>query len=158
MSLQISLPGRNKTLFLKYLLLDMNGTVTREGNLIEGVKERVAMLKNNLEVYLLTADTFGSGVRVAEELNIPFFKVSGEQGNGDKRDFLLTLAAENTVAIGNGFNDSLMLQQAELSIAVIGPEGCNVQALTRADIVVTSILDGLDLLISPVRLIATLRG
>jgi soluble P-type ATPase len=54
-------------------------------------------------------------------------------------------------------NDEGMLREAALGILVIGQEGAAVRSLLAADLVVTSIQDGLDLLRSPKRLIASLR-
>lgn len=156
--IQISLPGRNKTLDLNNLILDMNGTLTTDGVLPEGVQERIELLKTKLKVYLLTADTFGSGKDVAEKLGIDLFKVSDEQGGVDKKDFLHSQKAEKTVAIGNGYNDMLMLEDAGLSIVVIGREGCCAQAIIKADIAVTNIIDALDLLLNPLRIVATMRA
>lgn len=155
--IDLSIPGRNINLELHNLLLDMNGTLTTDGVLIPGVKEKLELLKTHLNMYMLTADTHGSGAAVAEDLNIEIFKVSGETGGQDKLDFLNTLGAENTVAIGNGYNDALMLEHAALAITVLGEEGCAVHALKRADIVVGDINDALALLLNPIRIIATLR-
>lgn len=156
--IRIPLPGRDMTLELENLLLDLNGTLTTDGHLIAGVKPRVESLKNKLNIYLLTSDTLGCGAKIAEELDIPFFKVNGEVGGSDKRDFLKSVNAEKTAAIGNGYNDSLMLEDAAVSIAVIGNEGCCVHALLKADIVVANITEALELLINPVRITATLRA
>lgn len=156
--LQISLPGRDKTLKLQNLLLDLNGTLAVNGVLAEGTKERIEMLKNKFSIYLLTADTFGTGGMIAKELGIEVFKVGEINGGQDKLDFLKSLGSDKTVAIGNGFNDVLMLEEAALSIAVIGKEGCAVEALLKADIAVADINAALDLLINPMRLVATLRG
>lgn len=156
--IKVSLPGRDEILELKYMGLDLNGTICTDGKLIDGVKERLEILKNELEVYLLTADTMGSGSQIAEELGIQMFKVDGENGADDKLDFINTIGKENTVAIGNGYNDRLMFDNSALSIVIIGQEGCCVQALNRADIAVNNIRDAFDLLIKPVRIIATLRG
>lgn len=154
----IPLPGRDWTLELENLLLDLNGTLTTDGQLLEGVKPRVDILKNKLNVYLLTSDTLGTGAKIAEELDIPFFKVDGLLGGPDKQKFLKSIDADKTAAIGNGYNDSLMLEDAAVSIAVIGNEGCCVQALLKADIVVTSIVEALEMLVNPLRIIATLRA
>lgn len=156
--LKLSLPGRERSLELENLLLDQNGTLTQDGVLLSGVAERVAGLRDQLDLYLLTADTFGSAAALAEELDISLFKVSPEQGGPDKKDFLLNLDPAKTAAIGNGYNDALMLEEAALSVAVIGPEGCAVAALRKADIVVTNINDALDLFLYPLRLVATLRA
>jgi len=146
------------SLELKKLILDLNGTLTVDGILIAGIKARLDILKENLEIFLLTSDTLGCGAIVAEELGIPIFKVGREQGGDDKLDFLNTLGADETIAIGNGFNDRLILEHAALSIAVIGGEGCAVQALIKADIAVKDILDALDLLLNPLRIVATIRA
>jgi P-type E1-E2 ATPase len=156
--IQVSIPGRNLTLDLENLLLDLNGTLTTDGKLKKGVKERVTELKHKLNVYLLTSDTLGSGAGIAEELDIPFFKVNEDVGGTDKKEFLYSIGAARTAAIGNGYNDTLMLEHAAVSIAVIGDEGCCVQALLKADIVVTNINEALELLINPLRIKATLRA
>jgi soluble P-type ATPase len=67
------------------------------------------------------------------------------------------LGAGQVVAIGNGANDVDMLRTSALGIAVLGPEGLATPALLAADVVVASIDDGLDLLLQPKRLIASLR-
>lgn len=155
--IHISIPGKEDMKF-HHLLLDMNGTLTIDGELQEGTKERIEFLKTRLNLYLLTADTFGTGARIAEQLGIEVFKVSPENGSSDKADFASSLEPEGVAAIGNGFNDVEMLGLAKLAIVVIGREGCSLAALHQADIAVNHINDALDLLINPLRLTATLRA
>lgn len=156
--INITIPGRNIELHLNYLLLDLNGTLTTGGILLEGVKERIKYLQEKLKIFLLTADTYGSGRQIADELGVEIVQVSGENGGVDKENFLNTLDPKETAAIGNGYNDILMLREAELSIVIMGAEGCCVKALTNSDIAVNSIIDALDLLVNPIRIVATLRG
>ncbi len=156
--IKISIPGRQITLILENLLLDLNGTLAVDGILLAGVKERIEVLKDKLKVYILTADTFGAGKDIAKELEVELLKVSSENGAQDKLDILNTLQAENSIAVGNGYNDRLMLANAGLSILVIEAEGCSIEAMQAADIAVKSIIDALDLLIDPIRIIATLRS
>lgn len=156
--IKISIPGRQFTLVLDTLLLDLNGTLAVDGILLEGVKERIEVLRDKVKIYLLTADTFGAARGIAEELDIELLKVGPEDGGQDKLDMLNTLQGENCAAVGNGYNDRLMLAAAGLSIAVIEGEGCSVKALQASDIAVRSINDALDLLINPLRTIATLRS
>jgi soluble P-type ATPase len=59
--------------------------------------------------------------------------------------------------VGDGANDELVLAAAALGIVVIGPEGASARALMVADVVCASVLDALDLLLSPMALAATLR-
>jgi len=156
--IELTLPGRNLVLELHHLMLDLNGTLTVDGQLIPGVKERIKNLKDKLDVHLLTADTLGRGAEAAAELGTKLNRVDADRGNQDKKEYLLKLGKENTVAVGNGYNDVHMLEEAVLGIAVIGKEGCSVEAVRRADIVVNDINDALDLLLRPKRLIATLRA
>ncbi|MBC7076283.1 MAG: HAD family hydrolase, partial [Syntrophomonadaceae bacterium] len=154
--IRISLPGREWNLNLKNLLLDLNGTLAVDGVLSEGVEERINLLKKQVDVYLLTADTFGLAKEVADRLGIKLLRLDGQSSGLAKRDFLNTLGAEETVAIGNGYNDTMILREAGFSIVVIGGEGCCVTALKEADIAVTDINDALDLLLNPLRIVATL--
>ena len=62
------------------------------------------------------------------------------------------------LCIGNGFNDIQMLDAAALCVAVLEREGLRPALLPHADVLVSSVLDALDLLILPNRLRATLRG
>lgn len=154
--INLAIPGR-KELNLHHLVLDMNGTLTTDGLLPEGVFEPIEKIKSQLNIYMLTADTFGTGVQVADELGIELFKVSSINGGQDKADYIASLEPSGVIAVGNGYNDLEMFKQAQLSIAVIGKEGCCVEALLEADIVVSNIRDALDMIINPLRIIATLR-
>lgn len=155
--IEIALPGRDFTRELRNLILDLNGTLTVDGHLIDGVKSRIDELKTVLQIYLVSSDTLGCGAAVADELGIPLFKVSNNQGGEDKLDFLNTIGPEETIVIGNGYNDRLILENAAVAIAVIGAEGCCAQALQKADLVVKDIIDALNVLLNPLRIIATLR-
>lgn len=155
--IEIALPGRDITKIIKNLILDLNGTLTVDGNLIEGVKPRLHQLKTVLQGYLLTSDTMGTGAAVAEELGIPVFMVGSKLSGKDKLEFLKSVDPQETAVIGNGYNDRLIMENAALSIAVIGAEGCCSLALQQADIVVANINDALDLLLKPLRIVATLR-
>jgi soluble P-type ATPase len=76
----------------------------------------------------------------------------------DKLEYIAQLGRKTVAAVGNGRNDRLMLQAAGLGIAVIGPECAAAEALAAADIVAPNILAALDLLLNPLRLVATLRS
>ena len=156
--IEVNIPGRDKKLEITTLLLDVNGTITCDGHLLPGVADKIALLKELVDVYILTADTFGFGIQVAAELGIQFLKVSPVEGNQDKKAFVHHFNPQNVAAVGNGFNDRSMLAEAGLSVVVIGPEGCSLQALTAADIAVTDINQALELLLNPLRIKATLRA
>ncbi|NLB17896.1 MAG: ATPase P, partial [Syntrophomonadaceae bacterium] len=143
---KVIIPGRGEFVF-KYLLLDMNGTVSTDGVLIPGVKWRLKKLKEFLDIYLITADTFGSALDVSADLGIELAIISPIDGGQDKLDFLKLKGSNETIAIGNGFNDVGLLREAGLSIVVMGSEGCSVQALNVAMIAVSDIRDALDLIL-----------
>lgn len=153
MTLSIPIPGRSE-LRLEHLILDVNGTLTNRGVLIDGVSERLARLRHALQVHLVSADTFGTLEAIAERLQVAAVRArSGE----DKLSVLDELGGHSCVVIGNGANDALVLEAAAVSFAVLGAEGASASALRSADVVCTSSTDALDLLLDPQALSATLR-
>lgn len=153
MSVTVDLPG-SEPVVLEHLVLDVNGTLTDRGALIEGVGERLTRLSGLLEVHLLSADTFGTLDAVTRELGVTATPVgTGE----DKVRFVRDLGEARCAAIGNGANDAAMLEAAALGIVVIGPEGAAGPAVRAADVACGSILDALDLLLDERALVATLR-
>jgi P-type E1-E2 ATPase len=154
MALTIEIPGRPQ-LAIEHLLLDLNGTLTDRGALIDGVAERLSQLERQLNLHALSADTFGTLDELASELHISAQRISS---GAEKRAFLEALGPQRCAAIGNGTNDVSMLGAAALGIAVIGPEGASLAALTAADVVCRSILEALDLLLDERAIVATLRA
>jgi len=143
-----------RQLELTTAIFDLNGTLTVHGELIDGVGDRIRRLSEQLHVLLLSSDTYGTLDAVAGELQIPARRA---QDAAEKAAVLAEIGARNCVGIGNGNNDALLLRDAGLGIAVIGPEGCAPAVLAAADIVCTSVVDALDLLLDPQRIGATLR-
>lgn len=154
--LELSIPGR-PPLRLEHLVLDYNGTLAVDGRLAEGAGQRIEQLTRKLEVHIITADTFG--VAAVETSILPVsLQVIGAGAQAEaKRSFVAGLGPDRVCAVGNGANDELMLKQAALSICVLGPEGAAVRALMASQVVVTTPVEALDLLLRPGRLAATLR-
>ncbi len=153
--IRLDIPGWG-VLELEHLVLDLNGTIALDGEVLAGVPERLAALSESLTIHLVTADTRGQATVIAEQLGIRLVLVTPGDEADQKRALVERLGAERVVAIGNGANDAKMLQAAVLGIAVLGPEGLAGEALRAADVVV-GIHDALDLLLHPRRLVATLR-
>lgn len=109
---------------------------------------------DELELHVLSADTFGTVEALAESVRAEFRRV--ESGR-DKRAYVEALGAQRCVSIGNGRNDGLMLRAAGLAIAVLGPGGPTRDAHSAADVIAISIDDALGLLSDPRTLTATLR-
>jgi soluble P-type ATPase len=154
--LELDVPGYKK-LRLENIVLDFNGTVSCDGRLLPGVSERLLELKGQFTVYVITADTFGTvREQVGELAEVRVLKTDDHRE--EKRSFVAQLGAGTVVAFGNGRNDVMMLKEASLGIAVCQREGAAGETFQAADIVCTDILDGLDLLRFPKRLLATLRA
>lgn len=155
--IEIKIPGY-QTLRLKNLLLDFNGTLAVDGHLIGGVTEQIQTLSSQLKIYIITADTFST---VEEQINnwpVELIRLSSENQAHQKLEFIQKIGAEKTVAIGNGRNDREMLKVAGLGVLTIQKEGAAVEALNSAALVVNNIHDALELLLNPLRLIASLRS
>ncbi|UKL14183.1 HAD family hydrolase [Dissulfurimicrobium hydrothermale] len=146
---------------LQNILLDMNGTMTVDGKWIDGVEGRLKDISKLLNVYILSADTNQTMEELTKDLVndgiVKAYRLEPGRGDIQKLEFLRDLGRENTVAIGNGCNDVLMLRDAALGICVIGQEGASVSAIMSSKMVVLNICDAFDLFLKPSRLIATLR-
>ncbi|MFZ5452589.1 MAG: HAD family hydrolase [Thermodesulfobacteriota bacterium] len=154
--LEIDIPG-GKILRLTHLILDYNGTIARDGSLLEGVAPRLEILAQNLEIHLITADTFGSVRAQVADLPLQLAVIGPDHQDQAKADYLDSFGAGASGAVGNGRNDALMLKKAALGIAVVQTEGAATAALLAADVVTPGIIEALDLLLHPDRLRATLR-
>lgn len=155
--INVTIPGVGEFLF-KYIVLDYNGTIALDGHLLDQVQEKLNQIAENLKVYIVTADTFGIAAVDCEKINGELVILKSPIGADEKEKFIESLGAEYVVAVGNGNNDRKMLLRAGLGIGVIGHEGASMKTLQAADIVVHSVIEGLELLLNPKRLVATLRG
>jgi soluble P-type ATPase len=154
--IEVEIPG-TATFQFHHLVLDVNGTIAKDGKLIEGVGELLAEVRSRLEIHLITADTFGTQEILDRSLKLNAVRIPMQNQVKAKLDYIGDLGVDKVVAIGNGANDAAMIEHAALGIAIIGPEGSAVTSLLRADIAVSDIRTALELLLHPKRLIATLR-
>ena len=155
--IEINVPG-GKNLQLEYLILDYNGTVAVDGKPIKGVKECLDTLAEKLKIYVVTADTFGGAKTELDGFHCELIVIPPENQDRAKRDLVERLGADRTVSVGNGRNDRRMVKKSALGIAVVQEEGAACEAVESADIVCSSILAALGLLLNPIRLVATLRS
>jgi soluble P-type ATPase len=155
--LTIAIPG-HESLRLEHLVLDFNGTLGCDGVLIPGVAERLHELSRQLNIHVVTADTFGNAAAALAGLPCELSILPVENQDAGKLARVERLGCDKTVCIGNGRNDRRMLKAAALGIAVIQREAASSETVIAADVVATNILDALDLLTQPTRLVATLRA
>lgn len=141
----------------EHLVLDYNGTIALDGALLPGVAERIATLSERVRVHVLTADTFGSVAAALRGMPCSLHVLPAGKEAEAKLAYVTTLGLNQSVCLGNGNNDRLMLAAAGVGIAVLGREGAARSTLAAADLLVMDICDALDLLLHPLRLVATLR-
>lgn len=153
--LTVRIPGREE-LVLNHLILDYNGTIAEDGEIIEGIACRLEKLQEYLRIYVITADTHGTAAQKCEGLPLEVKTFPTIQVGEIKAEEARKLSG-GVACIGNGFNDIQMADASDLSVCVIGREGCCGALISHCDVVVTSILDALDLLLKTDRLRATLR-
>lgn len=155
--LNIDIPGLGKRQ-LKYLVLDYNGTIALDGDLINGIQELLDKLSKIYEIYVLTADTYGTVREKCKKLPVRISTYPCDNAMDRKFDEVVKLGKDNVVAIGNGRNDCKMCKEAILSIGIMGNEGISGLLTQNVDIVCKSITEALELLLNEKRVIATLRG
>jgi P-type E1-E2 ATPase len=155
--IMIDIPG-DKSIIVKNVVFDFNGTIAEDGIIIEEIKEKIKELSNkDINVFILTSDTYGTVAKQSKDLPVTVEVFNKENAAEDKKKIVEKLGCDATVAIGNGRNDTEMFRNSVLSIAVIGKEGCFSKAIFEADIVVNNSIDAVDLLLKPSRIKATLR-
>ncbi len=154
--IELNIPGRG-TVRLLHLVCNVDGTLSLDGQLLEGLIRTLPDLRDRLTLHLLTADTYANQDLIDRQLNVRAIRIQPGDEPGQKVDYIRQLGAESVVAIGQGASDAGMLQEAQIGICVLSPEGTVVECLMAADLVVPNIQSAIDLLEKPLRLVASLR-
>jgi soluble P-type ATPase len=154
--IELNIPGRG-TIQLEHLVSDVNGTLAVDGILLEGVQRSVGLLRDRLNIHLLTADTHQKQALIDFELGLKAVRILPGNEAAQKAAYVNRLGPEKVVAIGQGANDTEMLRLSAIGICVLSPEGSAVEALLAADLVVPDICTAFELLEKPLRIVATLR-
>jgi P-type E1-E2 ATPase len=154
--IEIDVPGKGVYRF-EHLVLDLNGTISLDGAVIEGVPERLELLGRLVDIVIVTADTRGKAQELGEDLRVKIHILHPGDEQEQKFRLVRQLGSEVTVSMGNGSNDASMLKESGLGICILGPEGASSETMANCDLVISDINAALDLLLKPGRLIATLR-
>jgi len=153
----IKIPGR-ETLDIRTIVLDYNGTLATDGKLGESVKIKLLELSKSYELYVLTADTYGSAARECEGLPVVLKTFDCEGAAAFKAQVTVELNPAHCACVGNGLNDMEMFKVSALAVGVLGNEGIFAGLIQHSDILVKSIEDGLELFLNPSRITAGLRS
>ena len=154
--IELNIPGFGQ-FKIEHLVCDLNGTLTLDGKLLEGISRILNSLNDRVKVHILSADTRGNSQTIALQLGIPVTII--KRGNEDlqKADYVYNLGASNTIVIGQGRNDAEMLKIAAIGIGILSKEGTSPETIKAADILAIDIYQALELIEKPMRLVATLR-
>jgi P-type E1-E2 ATPase len=155
--IKIDIPGY-KQIEAIHLVLDYNGTLAIDGLIKKGVRELLNILASTIKIHIVTADTFHKAKDELKSITCELVILNGEKQDQQKAQYIAGLGIENVIAIGNGLNDATMLKNAAIGIAVIQREGAAKETLLNCDVVCFNIIDALELLSNPKRLVATLRN
>ena len=155
--MQWDIPGFGK-LDIQYIVSDYNGTLAVDGKLIAGVADLFQALSKQYEIHVLTADTFGIAAEQLDGLPCTLHILPKEEQAKGKLQFVEQLGSKHCIAMGNGRNDRLMLEEAAVGICLMQNEGASRDAIIKSDLVVNSINNACELLLNEKRIIATLRS
>jgi soluble P-type ATPase len=153
----IDIPGSDQ-IIINHLVLDYNGTLAKDGELINGVSERLILLAKSAAIHVITADTHGTVKEKLASLPVGIEVIGADFQDELKETYIKHLGVATVAAMGNGRNDVRMLAAAKLGVGLLQEEGAAAAVLRSADIICTDICDALDLLLYPERLRATLRN
>ena len=154
--IKFNIPGRGDY-EIEHLVMDVNGTLAIDGQLMNGVAGKIAALRDQLTIHLLTADTHGKQAAIDQQLGLTAVRIMPGGESQQKADYVRKLGSEKVTAIGQGANDAQMLDAAKLGICVMSIEGVAKETLLAADLIAPDILSALELFEKPLRIAATLR-
>lgn len=138
-------------------VFDYNGTVAVNGEMSENTQENLKKLSEFVDIYILTADTYGTVKKKCEKLPVSV-EVFPTHDAADYKEKIVSSLSGQSICFGNGYNDIKMFDVADLSICIIEGEGCAGKLLSHSDIIVKSIDDAFELVFNTNRIKATLRG
>ena len=148
-------PGR-ESLEIEFILIDFEGTLAPDRRVHPKAKDKMNLLAKRTKIYVLTTGEKIVVEEVMKKVKAEVVFLSEGEASRQKLELIKRLGERRTAAIGNGADDAAMIEEAGLGICVVGKEGAAGEAMKKADVVVSSILDALDFLLKPLRQKATL--
>lgn len=146
---------RGETIEINTIVLDLNGTLSVNGVVLNETKALIEKLKKlKYRIVLISGDIRGNAKQISEELKIELFLGTTSI---DKAKQMKQFNKETTASIGNARIDIGTFENSKLSISTLQSEGIHTGILKYVDIVVPSIEDALKLFINTKSLAGTLR-
>ena len=120
--IKLDIPGFG-LLELEHFVTDFSGTLSEDGKVLPGVIEKLNELSEQLNIHVLTSDTFGRAQQELKGVNCILHILEGEGHTVQKEKYVFSiLETSRVVALGNGNNDARMFKAARLGIIRL-PEG-----------------------------------
>lgn len=154
--IDVTIPGFGR-LALSELVCDFNGTLARDGRLLDSARRLLPDVAKVVNIRVVTGNTFGSASEELRDCPCEVVLLGAQSQARAKKALVERIGRERVIALGNGRNDRLMLKAAALGIGVTGDEGIAGEAAQACDVIARCIGDALELLLEPRRLTATLR-
>ena len=155
----IDIPGFGRR-DIKIVISDYTGTHSCGGSVRPAVRKRLRKLAKLVDLHIVTADSFGTATKELKGIVKPYF-LRTDRHDVEKATYISRFDLAHVATFGNGNNDRLMLKAVKegggLAVAVDNGEGCAIDALLNAHVLVAGAAHALDLLLDPMRLKATLR-
>ena len=141
---------------IDFILLDFEGTLASDCRVHSKVKDKINLLSKRTRIYILTKEEKERVEEILKKVKAEIIYVTEGESSQKKLELLRQLGPTRTVAVGNGTDDGSVMEEAALSLCVIGKEGASSEAVKNANVVFTNVLDVLDFLLKPLRQKATL--
>lgn len=139
---------------IKNIIFDFNGTIANNGKVSNETLKKMSELTKKFNVYILTADTFGTVEKIFDDTSIKVLIIDEKK---DKEYFLKEIGFENTISLGNGQNDLRLISKSKIGIGVLGNEGIFSKLILESDIIIKNIFHFFKMIDNPKKLVATLR-
>lgn len=153
--ISIERPGQNN-LEIEFILIDFEGTLAFDRRVHPKAKDKINLLSKRTKIYILAKEKKELVDERLKKVKAEITYLTEGEASQRKLDLLRKLGATRCVAIGNGVDDALMMDEAGFAICILGKEGTFPEAMNKADAVFLDILDALDFLLKPLRQKATL--
>src|SRR5260221_5751646 len=103
--IELNIPSRS-VLRLAHVVLDVNGTIAKDGRLLDKVAKPLSGLRDRLTVHLLTADTYGKQDNIDLMLGMRATRLKAGNEAAQKAHYVPQLGAEAVVATGQVPNNA----------------------------------------------------
>lgn len=145
----------DETYQIDTILFDLNGTLSHYGKIPGKVRKKLKKLKQfGYQVVIISSDQRGNASSIARRAGVQFIHASTRT---EKQGVAERFSKKTTAAVGNGQVDIGLFDQAILSVAIIGKEGCHSEVIQHADIVFNKPQEALEFFLDTDTFVASMK-